>query len=86
MARKLIITEESAKKIAKYELLREAANGDVFNSKEFKDAIKSALKNDRDISKETEKMVKQIVSDCISELFKSLWQRNNFWTTAIKNS
>lgn len=86
MSRKVIINEETARKIAAYEVLNEAKSDDILNSKEFKDAIKSALKDDRDIKKVTEKEVKKIVSDCVSELFKSLWQRNNFWVTAIRNS
>ena len=86
MARKIIISEESARKIAEYEMLNEVKSDDILNSREFKDAIKSAIKNDRDIARVTEKQVKEIVTDCMNELFKSLWQKNNFWSSAIRNS
>ena len=86
MARKIIISEESARKIAEYEMLNEVKSDDILNSREFKDAIKSAIKKDRDIARVTEKQVKEIVTDCMNELFKSLWQKNNFWSSAIRNS
>ena len=86
MGRRVIITEDSARRIAEFEILSEGKFDYILNSKEFKDAVKSAIKDDRDFDRNNEKKVKKIVSDCVSELFRSLWQRNSIWTSAIKNS
>ena len=32
------------------------------------------------------KKVKEIASDVVSEVFKILWQRNNFWKSSVANS
>lgn len=85
MQRKLIINESEARMLISRSILEEASN-DILKSKEFKDAVVSAIKNNRDFSNATEKEVKEIVSKCVSELFKTLWQRNNFWRDTIKNA
>ena len=41
---------------------------------------------DEDITKSDEKKIKEIVGDCINELFKQLWQKNSFWKSTIKNA
>lgn len=35
-------------------------------------------------SKELEKRVRELTSDVIGELFKTLWQRDNMWKSSIK--
>ena len=40
---------------------------------------------DEDITKSDEKKIKEIVGDCINELFKQLWQKNSFWKNTIKS-
>lgn len=39
-----------------------------------------------EITKSDEKRIKEIVADSISELFKQLYQKNNFWKSTIKNN
>jgi len=39
-----------------------------------------------DITKSDETKIKEIVADCINELFKQLWQKNSFWKSTIKNA
>ena len=34
-------------------------------------------------SNEFKKKVKELSSEVVSELFKILWQRNNFWKTSV---
>jgi hypothetical protein len=49
--------------------------------------VTSLIKNKIDsnlTSREFEKKVKEITSSVISELFKILWQRNNFWKDGVK--
>lgn len=36
-------------------------------------------------SREFKKKVKEIAADVVSELFKLLWQRNNFWKSSVSN-
>jgi hypothetical protein len=40
--------------------------------------------NDFVKSKELEKRVRELTSDVISELLKSLWQRDNMWKSSIR--
>lgn len=35
-------------------------------------------------SKELEKRVRELTSDVISELLKTLWQRDNMWKSSIR--
>ena len=39
-----------------------------------------------EINKSDEKRIKEIVGDCINELFKQLWQKNSFWKSTIMNA
>jgi hypothetical protein len=48
--------------------------------------VKSTFKNDRQLNKDMEKKVKDIVADCVNMLFKTLWQRRNFYENEIKNN
>lgn len=85
MSKRIIISEDAARMIAGYELLSESGIRDVVDSREFKDAVRDIVKSDRNLKKVTEKQVREIVADCVTELLKTLWQRNNFFITAIKN-
>jgi hypothetical protein len=40
--------------------------------------------NDFVKSKELEKRVRELTSDVISELLKTLWQRDNMWKSSIR--
>ena len=59
----------------------------IINEEMTKSEVTSLIKNKIDSnlsSKEFEKKVKEITSSVISELFKILWQRNNFWKDGVK--
>ena len=48
------------------------------------DAVSDALKNDRQVSKDLEKKIRAVVADSVNTLFKTLWQRRNFYEDEIK--
>ena len=75
-----------AKQIVLEEILSKSDISSLLNSNEFKDAVKKTLKNDRDLEKECEKKVRNMIADAVNSLFKGLWERNNFWKSIITNS
>lgn len=68
MPKKIIINEESMKKILEEEYLN-------------RQDLAAYIKND----KAFEKRVKGIVADSIKVLFRTLWQRDNFFDSEIRN-
>lgn len=46
--------------------------------------VASSLKNDSTVKKTLEKEVKNIVADSVNMLFKTLWQRRNFYEDEIR--
>jgi hypothetical protein len=46
--------------------------------------IKDAIKDDRTINKDIEKKVKALVAQAVNTLFRTLWQRRNFYEDEIK--
>lgn len=84
MAKKIIITEKMARKLAEDELLMEADLSKSDIEKIAKDAAIKAVDSDRELKKEMEKRVKEIVAGCVNVLFQTLWQRRNFYEDEIK--
>lgn len=86
--KKIIISESAVKKMAVRKMLSEATVDDIMNSKDFekriKSAVENAVKNDRDIKKTVEKEIKKIIADSLSEVFKTLWQRKDFWQGMVR--
>ena len=79
MGKKIIINENDFKKIVKASILQEANVSDADIDKKVKDAVSRELKNDKEI----EKKVKKIVAQSVNTLFKTLWQRSNFYENEI---
>lgn len=48
------------------------------------DAVKDALKNDSSVKSNIEKRVRELVASSVNTLFKTLWQRRNFYEDEIK--
>lgn len=51
-----------------------------------KSEVRNMIKQEIDTklsSREFEKVVGEIASDVVNELFKILWQRNNFWKKSV---
>lgn len=74
MGRRIIINEFDYKRI----LIQEKVD------KAVADAVSDALKNDRQVSKDLEKKIRAVVADSVNTLFKTLWQRRNFYEDEIK--
>ena len=83
MAKKVIIKENMMNRLVVENILAESNVSDIVNNSEFKkkinDAVKDAVKNNRDVKKTVEKEVKKIIGDSLSEVFKTLWLRRSFW-------
>ena len=78
--KKIIIKEEVLKRILAEQIIEE---GDLTNA-DVSRIVKDTIKNDRDVKKEIEKRVKELVAASVNTLFKTLWQRRNFYEDEIK--
>lgn len=76
MAKKIIISESMFRR-----LLSEESN---LSKAEVTNIVKDLVKNDRQIKMEMEKKVREIVAATVNTLFKTLWQRRNFYEDEIK--
>ena len=82
MAKKVIVNESTLKKAIASQLLEEAG----LSKTDVENIVKSTIKSDRQLNKDIEKKVKDIVANCVNTLFKTLWQRRNFYEDEIKNN
>ena len=82
MAKKVIVNESTLKKAIASQLLEEAG----LSKTDVENIVKSTIKSDRQFNKDIEKKVKDIVANCVNTLFKTLWQRRNFYENEIKNN
>lgn len=80
MSKKVIITEEMMKTIVENQILE--ANG--INKEDIVSAVKDVLKNDYRIKGDLEKRVRELVATSVNTLFRTLWQRRNFYEDEIK--
>jgi len=80
MSKKVIITEEMMKTIVESQILE--ANG--ISKEDIVSAVKDALKNDYRIKGDIEKRVRELVATSVNTLFRTLWQRRNFYEDEIK--
>lgn len=80
MSRKIIITEQQA--VALMPVL--LTEGDGMSKSEAAAMVRDIMKNDRQIKGEMEKRVREIVAASVNLLFKTLWQRRNFYEDEIK--
>lgn len=87
MAKKLILNESQYEQLMINSILTESNVDDVLRSRELekkiKDTVAAAIKNDKSLEKDLEKKVKKVVTNCVSELFKTLWQRRSFYENMI---
>lgn len=80
MSKKVIISEEMMRAIVENQILE--ANG--INREDIVSAVKDALKNDHKIKGDLEKRVRELVATSVNTLFRTLWQRRNFYEDEIK--
>ena len=80
MGKKIIITESTFKKLVAGQLLKESelSKTDVTN------IVRDTIKNDSQVKKDIERKVKDLVAGTVNTLFKTLWQRRNFYEDEIK--
>lgn len=81
MAKKIIIKESTLRKGIEAQLLMEAG----LDKSDVEQIVKDTL-NTRQVDKELEKKVKKIVAASVDTLFKTLWQRRNFYQSEILNN
>ena len=79
MGKKIIITENMAKCLVANQILQEEAT-----KAEIVKIVRDAFKDDRELNKDIDKKVKALVADCVNSLFRTLWQRRNFYEDEIK--
>ena len=79
MSKKVIITEEMMKTIVENQILE--ANG--INKEDIVSAVKDALKDNR-VKGDLDKRVRELVAASVNTLFRTLWQRRNFYEDEIK--
>ena len=80
MGKKIIITESTFKKLVAGQLLKESE----FSKTDVTNIVRDTVKNDTQIKKDIEKKVKELVAISVNTLFKTLWQRRNFYEDEIK--
>ena len=80
MGKKVIISEKMLKKITAEQILNESelSKTDVTN------IVRDTVKNDSQVKKDIERKVKDLVAGTVNTLFKTLWQRRNFYEDEIK--
>lgn len=81
--KKIILSESQYEQLVINSILTESNVDDIIRSRDFekkiKDTVADAIKNDKSLEKDLEKRIKKIVAKSVSELFRVLWQRKNFY-------
>lgn len=80
MGKKIIINENTFKQLMASKMLEESN----LTKSEVVSIVKDTLKNDTQTKKDIEKKVKELVAGAVNMLFKTLWQRRNFYEDEIK--
>lgn len=66
--------------------MEELLNSTKLDEEMSKTDVKKIVRQEIDStlsSRDFEKIVSEIASDVVNELFKILWQRNNFWKKSV---
>lgn len=80
MGKKILISENTFKQLMASKMLEESN----LTKSEVVSIVKDTLKNDTQTKKDIEKKVKELVAGAVNMLFKTLWQRRNFYEDEIK--
>jgi BMFP domain-containing protein YqiC len=80
MAKKVILNESMFNRLMCEQVISESE----VTKAEISKMIKDAIKDDRTINKDIEKKVKALVAQAVNTLFRTLWQRRNFYEDEIK--
>lgn len=82
MQKTIIINESVFRKVIEAEILNESN----LDKSDVEKIVKDTFKSDRQIDKDLEKRIKKIVASSVNTLFKTLWQRRNFYENEIINN
>lgn len=80
MSRNIIITEQQA--VALMPVLLSESEG--MSKSDAAAMVRDILRNDRQVKGDMEKKVREIVAGAVNVLFRTLWQRRNFYEDEIK--
>ena len=80
MKKTVILNEEQIKRLVTEQIIEE---GELTKTDVSK-IVKDSFKNDRELNKQIEKKVKALVAQTVNTLFRTLWQRRNFYEDEIK--
>lgn len=80
MSKKVIINESMLNMLIAEQVLNEEG----LSKTDIANAVKDAIKNDRGVKKDLQKQVRELVAASINLLFRTLWQRRNFYEDEIK--
>jgi len=80
MAKKVIINESTFRKLLFEQVIEESG----LNKTDIANAVKDAINNDSGVKKDIEKQVKKLVAASVNLLFKTLWQRRNFYESELE--
>lgn len=82
MGKKVIISEEQINHLLYKEFITESTDREL--EEKVKKIVADAIKNDRDVQKNFDKKVKNLVASCVNNLFKSLWLKRSWYEDEIK--
>jgi hypothetical protein len=80
MPKTVIINESTLKRVFTDQILEES---DI-SKEELSKMVKDSLKTDKDVNDAIERKVKSLVASAVNTLFRTLWQRRNFYEDEIK--
>ena len=80
MPKKVIISESMMKKIVTESIISEAE----LSKDDVAKIVRDSVRNDKDLNKDIEKKVKKLVAQTVNTLFRTLWQRQNFYVDEIQ--
>ena len=81
--KKIILTESMFNQLVLEEAASKVDIDSLVKSKEFKDAVYKAVKDNRDVEKDIEKTVRKLVTNIMKDLLRGMWERSNLWTNII---
>jgi len=80
MKKTVIINESMMKRLVAEQIIEE---GDLSKA-DITKIVRDSVKNDKELNRDIEKKVKSLVAASVNLLFKTLWQRRNFYEDEIK--
>ncbi len=80
MPKTVIINESTLKQIFTEQIIKESD----LSKAEISKIVKDSINGDKEVKDALEKKVKALVASAVNVLFRTLWQRRNFYEDEIK--